>query len=560
MSKAILRLLILSLAVVPLAILYSSCGGGAPSSVSRDITGTGFTTVSLGNDVTVRVPAGALPDGATVNVVKASGKDAAPGEMEGGKSVGSAFKIDVGDQKLSKPITIEIAFDPKSLPKDTPEEAVFLAYYDEETQQWVPVGGQVDVDRNVIYIQTDHLSWWNPFSWNWEAWIAVMKKGLSVKLTDWVEGFQLLTTECEKSGQAVTVDESKANNVIQGCVTKDDASKPELRVVNLKSFYLGISPAPGGPGYPEATLLGPGDAASFTANTSDKPPAVVNADFTEAAMWRFVVGLVVRMLPDGEVIPNDGLAFIADGLKSTMSAKEASEKLDAGDSQGAAESIYELISGHSFVEAFAKLATEYGQKNGVDMMTKWTEAGVGQVLAGVAAVDVIVSATDFLANYVLNNHSAVAFTWAVSTPTVPPPTIPNVANGGVFDEAAGFAMQLCLSEFQPYGFVDVGGGVLQGHTDLMIFPDDYGTPYPAEDAQVRDMRVTAVRPVPISETDRLNGIDWQGGVLMVFRERTRGLGAEWGLWVDRSPVVIIRKISGQWQRDPPEHIIADCWP
>jgi hypothetical protein len=393
-------------------LLCVSCGGGKPSTVSQPVTGTGLTTVSLGSDVTVRVPAGALPDGGTVNVVKASGKDAAPGELDGGKAVGSAFKIDVGDQKLSKPITLEIAFDPKSLPKDMPKDAVFLAYYDEEKQAWVPVGGQVDSTRNVISIQTDHLSWWNPFSWDWQAWIAVMEKGLSGKLTDWVQGVQLLTTECKKSGQSVTIDESKANNVLQGCVTKDDSSKPELRVVNVKSFYLGVSPAPGGPGYPQATLLGPGDAASFTASTSDTPPAVVYADFTEEAMWRFVVGLVAEMLPSGNLIPNDGLAFIADGLKSTMSAKEASDKLDTGDSRGAAESVYELITGDSFIEAFAKLAADYGQKNSVDMMTKWTEAGVKEVLTGVAAVDVIVSATDFVANYVLNNHSAVAFTWA----------------------------------------------------------------------------------------------------------------------------------------------------
>jgi hypothetical protein len=370
-----------------------------------------------------------LPDGGTVNVVRASGKDAAPGELDGGKSVGSAYKIDVGDQKLSKPITLEIAFDPKSLPKDMPKEAVFLAYYDEDQQEWVPVGGQVDAERNVVSIQTDHLSWWNPLTWNWQAWIAVLKKGLSVKLTDWVEGVQLLTTECKKSGQTVTVDESKANNVLQGCVTTDDPSKPELRVINLKSFHLGISPAPGGPGYPQATILGPGNALSFNADTTDQSPAVVVADFTEAAMYRFLVGLVARMLPAGELIPDEGLAFIADGLQGIASAQEASEKLVSGDSRGAAESIYELITGDTFIETFAKLAAEYGQKNDIEMMTKWTEAGVSSVLKGVAAVDVIVSATDFLANYVLNNHSSVSFSWAVPTATaIPRPSPPASGN------------------------------------------------------------------------------------------------------------------------------------
>ncbi len=402
------------LIAIGLTLLLGACGGGEPSSVSEEISSAGGT-VSLSDTVTLRIPPGALADPTLVTITRGSDDQPPPAGLEAADAVGEAFNIDLGGQELAKPITLEIAFDPDLVREDTPEDVIFLAFYDQEKKEWVPAGGQVDEERNVVIIETDHLSWWNPFEWNWDAWIAILQQTLSLRISEWIDAVQLLTGACERSGQYATVDESDANSVIQGCIATDDASSPEFRIVNLKSFYLGISPAADGPGYPEATILGPGDAAHFTASIADEPPAVVYADFTEAAMWRFVVGLVARMLPAGDQIPNEGLVFIADGLQRVMSAQETSEALNAGDSSGAAESLYELITGDTFIETFTMLAAEYGQDHGIDMMSTWTQSGIRQVFLGVAAVDVIISATDFLANYIFNNHSELAFSW------IPPP-------------------------------------------------------------------------------------------------------------------------------------------
>jgi hypothetical protein len=433
-------LLTLLFAALSLVALDSACGGGqstsAPGtptaeegSVSQRITAADGGSVSLSDAITVDIPAGVLPADSTVTIALADDEAPAPTDLDGALPVGGQFKVDLGGQEPSGKVLIEIAFDPELLAEGTPEDAVFLAYYDEDLAQWVPIGGRVDKERNVVTVETDHLSWWNPFTWNWDAWIAVLHKTLSLRISDFVNGVSLLTGGCSESGQNVTVDNSKGNTVIKGCITKDDPASPELRVVNLKSFYVGLSPAAGGPGYPQATILGPGDAATFTADTNDTPPATVYADFTEAAMWRFVVGLVAEMLPGGDTIPDEGLAYIADGLAMMFSAQEASEALDAGDAASAAEHIYRLITGDKLIETFVELAAEYGQEHGVDMMSKWTATGVKQVFKAVAAVDVIISATDFLVNYVVNNHSAVAFSWAGPRPTVgttprgtPPPT------------------------------------------------------------------------------------------------------------------------------------------
>lgn len=421
MRNVPIRPLVAALTAFVLVALFSACDGGQPTSVSEEIAASDGGIVSLGDDITLTVPAGALPDDALVSITRATEDSPAPGELEGADPVGPAFDIGLGGQELSEPVTLEIAFDPELLPENSAEEAVFLAYYDNQAEEWIPVGGQVDQERNVVIIETDHLSWWNSFAWNWEAWTASIRETLGLKLSQWVEEVKPLTGECEQSGEHVIVDASKANDVIQGCIAKDDPSNPQLRVVNLKSFFLGISPAPGGPGYPEPTILGPGEATSFTASTDDTPPATVYADFTEAVRWRFLVGLVAQMLPLGDEMPDEGLAFVADGLAKVVSAQEISEDLEAGEIVFAAEATYKLVTSDDSIENFSKLVAEYAEENSIDMMQKWTKAGIRQVLNGVAIVDVSISLWDFIWNHFFSNRSEVAFNWTVPKPS-PTPT------------------------------------------------------------------------------------------------------------------------------------------
>ena len=417
----------LVLAVVALAAsaALSACGGAEPKTASAEIAAADGGTVTLGDEVTLRIPPGALSADAVVTMTRVPEADR--DDLEGAEAVGPTFDIDLGGAELSAPATLEMAFDPGKLPEDTPEEAAFLAYYDDDGDRWVPVGGRVDAERDVVIIETDHLSRWKPWTWNWDAWIAVLKKTLSLKLSEWAEAATLLTEGCERSGTNVSVDESRANKVIQGCIVKDDANSPEFRVVNIKSFYLGVSPAADGPGYPPAGVLAPGEAVTFAASTKDKPPATVYADFTESAMWRFIVGLAVRMLPGGEELPNEGIAFIADGLQRVVNASEVSAALEAGDPAAFAEALFELLTSEPFIKTFAELASRYGAEHGIDMLKRWTEAGIRQVFLGVAAVDVIGSASDFIFTYLTNNQSAVAFGWTQVKPTpTPAPTAPPI--------------------------------------------------------------------------------------------------------------------------------------
>lgn len=178
MRKILPTQLFLALGIASLPFFLSSCGGAEPSQVSQPLTAADGGTVSIADDIIIRVPAGALSEDAMVTITRATEANPPPGRLEGAQSVGDAFNIDIGGAELVKPVILEIAYDPALLPEDSPEDAVFLAFYDEEGEQWVPVYGTVDFARHVVVIETDHLSWWNPFSWNLSELVAKIRRGL----------------------------------------------------------------------------------------------------------------------------------------------------------------------------------------------------------------------------------------------------------------------------------------------------------------------------------------------------------------------------------------------
>jgi hypothetical protein len=162
---------------VALTVIASACGDGERTSLFKQTIGSDGGIVSMGGDVVVRVPADALPSDATITIIPATEDHPAPRGLEAAKSVAPAFNIDLRGQELSKPVVLEIAFDPGLLPQDSPEDAVFLAFYDEQKEEWVPVYGTVDLSRHVVIVETDHLSWWNPFSWDLsELWDKIGRR------------------------------------------------------------------------------------------------------------------------------------------------------------------------------------------------------------------------------------------------------------------------------------------------------------------------------------------------------------------------------------------------
>ena len=413
------RLAILLALLAGWAVLVAACGGSEATTTTQELSTAGGTA-ALGDDVTVHFPPGTLSGPTTVTITRASDENAPPQALEAADAIGDAFKIDIGDQELDGPVTIEFPYAEDALPDGTGNDEIFLAYFDDELDVWVPVAGEVDPERNIIAVQTDHLSWWNPWTWNWDAWMAVLNQTLMLRVTDFFDAVAVLVDDCPQSGATVTVDASDANNVVQGCVERDDPAQPKLRVVNPKSFFFEVNS--GAHGYFPPTLLGPAESLPFDADTSHGSPLVVNADITQAAGVHLVMHLVLQMLPGGsQLLSQNGIVTcLAETLSNLAPIASAVEALVVHrDGAAAAEALLELYSNLASAEAFISAADGCG----APVASSWTGTAFGQLATGARVTATIMSATDFVANFLLNSHSEVQFNWA--QPTMPPTPIPS---------------------------------------------------------------------------------------------------------------------------------------
>ena len=321
--------------VLILAFTLTSLACGTSGADVREVD------VEISEDGTIELPSGGRvipPEGARIDTTSVSlwTSTKPPFEFEGADSIGSAYLIDFGSVDLPDEVTLEIPYDPGDLPEGTAEGEVFAAYYDEGAEEWVPVAGRVDQDRNVIVVTTDHLSWWNPFTWNWEAWVAVADNILSLRITEMAGAITLLTRDCLSSSEHASVDTSESNSVIQGCIEGEN-----LMVRNIKSFHVWMSGPtldnPSGDG----EVVAPGSSMIARPDRAF-PPHTVYAEMNDDALWLFLVDTVARLLPGAGLLPEEALRFIAEGLQRTLVARELSEAVP-DDPARSAELLYELV-------------------------------------------------------------------------------------------------------------------------------------------------------------------------------------------------------------------------
>ncbi|MCH7698169.1 MAG: hypothetical protein IH865_04455 [Chloroflexi bacterium] len=154
------------LAGIAVGLFVAACGGGGGGGggvpEGTQVRATGGGEFSL-DGVTVLIPPNALSEDTFVSLTTGDG----PGQaLEFGIVAGDAMRIDIGEAELLQPVSVQMTYEAAGIPDDYPEEAVFLAYFDEAIGSWVPVYGTVDTATRTVLVETDNLSWWQPWTWD----------------------------------------------------------------------------------------------------------------------------------------------------------------------------------------------------------------------------------------------------------------------------------------------------------------------------------------------------------------------------------------------------------
>jgi hypothetical protein len=121
------------------------------STAGASITPSTGGTVSLGNNISISIPGGAL-GGTSATTVTIQQTSNAPAASSGFTLLGNAYDFTIGGQEhytFNSPVTLTFPFNPASVPSgDTP----VICYYDSASSLWVSLGGIVSGDTITVTV------------------------------------------------------------------------------------------------------------------------------------------------------------------------------------------------------------------------------------------------------------------------------------------------------------------------------------------------------------------------------------------------------------------------
>jgi hypothetical protein len=385
------------------------------------VNATDGGTIELSDGAALYIPPGALSRDTEV-VLRSLTDDGPESQLPDAMiNAGKIYEIDLGENELQAPVTLEIPFDPALLPSDVEPSQVFLSTFDEASGNWIYAGGTVDVNRSIITLSIAHASWWKPTSWNWTAWAGILNSALKGSIVGMIKSAQLLTAGCEQSATYTRVENLELQNLVQGCIDEDNRDRPIVRLVNPRSIYYEVLPMSGGRGYPLQTMLGPADSFTFEIDTNDPSPLIVRAMITEKSSWYLVGQMILAMLPGlNELRTVNQISVLGTQISCFTERlhdyapilKIVDALWNRHDGAAAAEILSKFFLDAAAMRRFIKMADDC---NFAQAKT-WSFKGLG--IMG-ASISTIMSATDYIATYFSGNvYGEVAFYWeSPSTPT-----------------------------------------------------------------------------------------------------------------------------------------------
>lgn len=263
--------------IVAVALVATGCSTSASPAHALQRTRFRVSAAAGGRIVldgaVLTIPRGGLNRDATVRATKGGTTTGAlPSEVV---SVGTPVRFDLGGAALTKPARLELPVDPSRVSKNA---TVVGGYLDETVHRWVRVGGTLNPQHTRLSLKVEHLSLWQPWTWDFGP--------LSLKLTKVltpVATFRAPLAHCGAADQGVSLSVSggpPGDPPLDGCVEAANG-RTRVRLWNNRA-YGAIVHAPAGAVLEHTDLNQLADALyahSSTGMGGDYVPAVGEIDY-----------------------------------------------------------------------------------------------------------------------------------------------------------------------------------------------------------------------------------------------------------------------------------------
>ena len=140
-------------------------GGGLDNiTTSGGVFTETVTFESEDGDLVLSIPEGTVgltEDGDPLPSISITKELSAPAAPDDADFVGMPYDLGPDGASFEPPITITFTYDPAQLPRGVGPQSLGLAYYDQETGEWVPLDPtsiSIDPDTNTITVEIDHFT------------------------------------------------------------------------------------------------------------------------------------------------------------------------------------------------------------------------------------------------------------------------------------------------------------------------------------------------------------------------------------------------------------------
>ena len=412
--------------VVPVSSRSPSPSQTPLPSLSATVPAEG-TTLAVPGGASVRIPAGAVPEGTTASI-SAGQPSGGPTDAWPADAVGPTWSIDAGGAALARPVTLTLPFDTGALPSGTDPAGLLLAYRNPATGAWMPVPATVDGTAGTVTATVDHLSVWSLFTIDWDYWVTFIKQAASGNLGDLLNGVVTITGRCATTSSVFTVDNGATNGMVKGCIESSTKTSAKVRVTNLRAFRLklfgdALDAANG-------SLLASGESVTLSVGgTKQIQPVVVAADLDALGLGYDITDIVLRLLPGSDLVKDAGtygkvLDEVVTATATLWTSAQILDDLKAGKVVSAASATVELLTSETYLTTLLAALHAAGKAHGIPILAALSKDGIRRVLAVVNLTDLIVTTFTFVVQYIITAHSEVRVSWLT------PPTAPTAPGQG----------------------------------------------------------------------------------------------------------------------------------